>query len=104
VGNARSTEPQPPQACEKFRLAHGEAERSEIMPKPVKPARRRNVTSHEYDPETGHLTVTFHSGKRYRYEGVPKALAKEFKDHHSQGGFLHSRVIGKFQSSQLDTE
>lgn len=69
--------------------------------KPPKPPRRRNVTASSYDPETGHLTVTFHNGRRYRYEGVPQELAAEFGSHDSPGSFLRSHIIGKFDGAEL---
>jgi hypothetical protein len=71
------------------------------MPKPIKPARRANVSTSAYDPETGHLTVTFHNGRKYRYEGVDADTAEEFKGAGSPGAFLHSRVIGKFKASEV---
>lgn len=69
--------------------------------KPSKTERRRNVTAQHYDPETGALTITFHSGKKYRYDGVPKDLADRIQDHPSPGGFLHSHIIGKFDHTIL---
>lgn len=71
------------------------------MPKPIKPARRSNVSTSAYDPETGHLTVTFHNGRRYRYEGVSPELAEEFKGAGSPGGFLHAHIIGKFKGGEI---
>lgn len=72
------------------------------MPKkPPKPPRRRNVTGSAYDPETGHLTVTFHNGRRYRYAGIDADTAKIFKEHDSPGGYLRSSIIGKFDATEL---
>lgn len=72
------------------------------MKKPVKAPRRRhafgtsepkrNVDRHEYDEKTQTLTVHFHSGKSYRYSGVPKDLA----DGLSGGSYLRQHIIGKF--------
>lgn len=42
-------------------------------------ARSSNVASHSYSPETGQLTVTFHSGRRYTYAGVSKDRAADFE-------------------------
>lgn len=60
-----------------------------------------NVSGHEYSPETGHLTVTFHGGRQYRYSGVDKELAERFRDSSSQGSFLHSHIIGKFDATKI---
>lgn len=60
-----------------------------------------NVQGHEYSPETGHLTVTFHGGRQYRYEGVDKELAEKFRDSSSQGSFLHSHIIGKHDATKI---
>lgn len=66
-----------------------------------KAARPSTVESHAYDPETGHLTVTFHGGRQYRYEGVDKATAQGFRKADSQGGYLHRHVIGKFSATKI---
>lgn len=74
--------------------------------KPPKPSKgrtgRENILSHEYSPETGHLTVTFHGGRRYRYEGVRKEDAEAFASAESKGKHLRSHIIGKYDHSRLD--
>jgi hypothetical protein len=60
-----------------------------------------NVTDHSYSPETGHLTVTFHGGRSYRYEGVSKETAKGLEDAGSAGQFLNSHVIGKHHAVKI---
>ena len=65
--------------------------------KKVPKAPRRNVASHDYDEETKTLTVTFASGKRYRYAGVPKDVAAGF----SGGSYLRSAIIGKYPHTLL---
>lgn len=70
--------------------------------KPAPPVKRRsNISAHDYDPETGHLTVTFHGGRRYRYEGVDRKTAEGLRDAASQGTYLHAHVIGKFDATKL---
>lgn len=65
------------------------------------PTRRQNVTVCEHDPETGHLTVTFHDGRRYRYNDVPASLAAEMRESGSRGTFLNTRIIGKFDCTKI---
>jgi hypothetical protein len=65
------------------------------------PARRSNVAACTHDPETGHMTVTFHDGRRYRYTDVPASLAQEMQDSASKGSFLNSRIIGKFDYTKI---
>jgi hypothetical protein len=55
------------------------------------PQRPNHVTDHSYDEETGALTVTFHNGKRYRYDGVDKDLAADFARTGS-GSFLRRNI------------
>jgi hypothetical protein len=60
-----------------------------------------NVISHEYSPETGQLSVTFHHGARYVYHDVPTEIANEFKSAGGSGSYLHRHVIGKFDATRL---
>lgn len=70
--------------------------------KPGKASTRpTNILSHQYSPETGHLTVTFHGGRQYRYEGVGKADAEAFAQAESKGRHLNAHIIGKFPHSKI---
>lgn len=71
------------------------------MPKPQAAKRRANILAHEYSPERGHLTVTFHHGGVYRYDDVPADLAEDFGNAESRGAFLHAHIIGKFQHTKI---
>lgn len=74
-------------------------------PHPSTSAPRRagsNVTSSSYCPKTGCLSVTFHGGRTYRYEGIDTKMAADFRDSTSQGSFLHSHIIGKFTGSKIE--
>jgi hypothetical protein len=64
--------------------------------------RRPNVLDHSYNPETRHLDVTFHQGRRYRYFDVTPKQYEGLKAAHSAGGFLHRHIIGKCDASPLD--
>lgn len=66
------------------------------LPKQDKPRRGSPVSSHDHDPETNILSVTFHHGKTYTYSGVPKDLADGLRDAPSKGTFLMQNIIGKF--------
>lgn len=67
---------------------------------------KRNVASHDYDEKTETLTVTFASGKRYSYAGVPKDVAAGFSGSSSSegrgsGSYLRSAIIGKYPHTLL---
>jgi hypothetical protein len=64
-------------------------------------ARGSGIEGHAYDPETGHLIVTFRGGRRYRYEGVDQKTAESFRDAESQGRFLQANIIGKFDHVKI---
>lgn len=85
--------PQP----KKLATAHKTKARSSVVPA----ARTSNVEAHEYNPETGHLTVTFRGGRRYRYDGVDASTAKGMDDATSRGVYLHQRIIGKHDATKL---
>lgn len=60
-----------------------------------------HVLSHHYDPAAGHLTVTFHGGRVYRYHGVDPTTASRLAEASSKGSFLHAAVIGKFRHTKI---
>lgn len=60
-----------------------------------------NIEAHEYSPETGHLTVTFKGGRKYRYEDVPQDIADGMKGAQSKGSYMHASVIGKFTATKI---
>lgn len=64
-------------------------------------ARGSGIEDHDYDPGTGHLTVTFRGGRRYRYECVDQETADRFGRAESQGRFLHANIAGKFDASKI---
>lgn len=68
---------------------------------PKAASRSSNIQAHEYSPETGHLTVTFAGGRKYRYEGVDAKTASGMDDATSRGSYLHSNVIGKFDATKI---
>lgn len=69
--------------------------------RPTRATSSSNVASHSYSPETEQLTVAFHSGRSYRYDGVDKDKAAEFERAASRGGFLHAHIIGKHDATEI---
>ncbi len=65
------------------------------------PIRRANVKSHEYNPVTHNLDVTFHTGRVYRYAGVQKSVATKFARAESLGSYLHEHIIPKHHATEL---
>jgi hypothetical protein len=71
--------------------------------RPRDPAPRRpNIADHSYDPDAQALTVTFHDGRKYRYQDVTPDIASGFKDAPSQGKFLHQHVHGLCKSCKVE--
>ena len=54
-----------------------------------------------YDPDARRLDVTFVSGKRYAYEGVPPDVAQEMKLAFSKGVFFNRRIRDQFEARKL---
>ena len=57
-----------------------------------------SITENSYDPATKELKVTFHHGKSYTYKNVPEEFADGFRDAESKGKYLHSNIIGKYET------
>lgn len=70
------------------------------MKKP-KPARRSNVTTACYDPDTKNLDVTFHNGRTYRYHDVPEKHGNGIVAAESRGSYLHEHIAKHFDFSEL---
>lgn len=72
---------------------------------PIKGAAASHGNSHiagtDYDPETGHLTVDFGGGRRYRYAGVSAETASGMDGAESLGRYLHEKIIGKHTHEKL---
>ena len=54
-----------------------------------------------YEPAEAVLTVTFVSGERYAYEGVPEELYESWRAAFSKGQFFAARVRGRFPYRRL---
>lgn len=67
-----------------------------------KPARRQNITTHEYNPVSGQMTVTFHDGRQYRYTGVPPEHHEGMSNAASRGKYLHTHIIGNYPHTKIE--
>lgn len=55
-----------------------------------------------YDPAARVLTLTFVTGRRYRYVGVPAAVAEGLAAARSKGGYFNARIRDRFEFAELD--
>jgi len=51
-----------------------------------------NVTAARYDVSNHNLTVTFHRGRTYVYQGVPPSIWDAFKSAESKGEYFTSII------------
>jgi hypothetical protein len=51
-----------------------------------------SIKSIGYDDKTGHLQVTFSSGKTYQYEGVSPEVHRNFMKSESKGKFFADHI------------
>lgn len=58
----------------------------------------------DYDPAQAALTVTFVTGRRYRYAGVPERVAEAFRAAFSKGRFFNARIRDRFAYEELEAE
>lgn len=57
-----------------------------------------------YLPARGELELLFTSGRRYRYYGVPAALAERFSLALSKGQFFNREIRNHYRCRELDAE
>lgn len=57
----------------------------------------------DYDPKTETLTVTFHSGARYKFE-VPPEVAQNLMKAPSAGQYFMQNIRGVYPGTRLDEE
>ena len=58
----------------------------------------------DYDPVSEALDVEFVSGRRYRYAGVPEAVAQAFREAFAKGRFFNARIRDRYPASELELE
>ena len=61
----------------------------------------KNIHSAAYDPDSQKLTVRFHRGGTYVYDGVSADKAQAFADADSHGEFLHSDIKGQHIATKV---
>lgn len=57
-----------------------------------------------YLPARNELELLFSSGRRYRYFGVPRAVAERFAAALSKGQFFNREVRNRYRCVELDGE
>ena len=57
-----------------------------------------------YDPAGEALDVEFVSGRRYRYSGVPAAVAQAFREAFSKGRYFNARIRDFYPCTELEAE
>jgi len=62
------------------------------------------IRTFHHNPASGALDVTFVSGRRYRYFGVPAAVAAEFAGAPSKGRFFNARIRDRFRFVEQETQ
>ncbi|MGE3149876.1 MAG: KTSC domain-containing protein [Pseudorhodoplanes sp.] len=58
----------------------------------------------DYDPGRHWLTVTFVSGRIYRYDGVPEVVFDGFRHAASKGQFFNSHIRDRFRHWEIPSE
>ncbi|OLV17460.1 KTSC domain-containing protein [Deinococcus marmoris] len=54
-----------------------------------------------YDPASKTLTILFHSGKLYDYDGVPQEVYERFLAASSQGSFFRNEIDDCYEYRQV---
>lgn len=66
------------------------------------PAKSSVIASYGYDEETAELTITFRSGRRYRYFDVPDWVADELATAPSTGEYFNGCIRDRYRFAELD--
>lgn len=59
-----------------------------------------NISSAEYDDETGVMTITFASGSTYSYSGVPKSTYEALCSSPSPGSFFARQIRNQYAATR----
>lgn len=62
------------------------------------------IRSYAYDAQARALHVTFVSGRRYRYDGVPPAEAQAMHEAFAKGVFFNRRIRDRYPATPLGPE
>ena len=60
------------------------------------------IRSFAYDPDSRSLAVEFVSGRRYRYDDVPRRLVEEMRRSESKGRFFNRHIRDHFATTEID--
>ncbi len=59
------------------------------------------IAKHHYDPATATLTVTFVTGRRYAYAGVPADEYAALRRSFSKGGWFNRHIRDRYPATEL---
>lgn len=59
------------------------------------------IAKHHYDPASATLTVTFVTGRRYAYAGVPADEYAAFRRSFSKGGWFNRHIRDRYPATEL---
>lgn len=59
------------------------------------------IRAFDYDATAGTLAVTFVSGLRYAYRGVPSDVAREFRNAFSKGEYFNAAIRGHYSFERV---
>ena len=59
------------------------------------------IRAFEYDPAEHKLAVTFVTGRRYAYLGVPEKVASEFRKAFSKGEYFNAAIRDHYAFERL---
>ncbi len=60
------------------------------------------IRNFAYDPERHSLAVEFVSGRRYRYDGVPKRTVEAMRAARSKGQYFNRHIRDKFATTEIE--
>jgi hypothetical protein len=61
------------------------------------------IREFDYRPESQELLVTFVTGRRYLYEGVPEEVARRFRSAISKGRFFNANIRDRYPYRELQS-
>ena len=59
------------------------------------------IRAFAYDPDARRLTITFVTGRRYAYSGVPAEIARGLGEAASPGGYFNLMVRDTYPAERL---
>ena len=62
------------------------------------------IRAYDYDPAAERLTVTFVTGRRYAYDGVPVAVCAALDQAFSKGRFFNRHIRAHYDFTELESD